>query len=218
MKINHRDEIFANFQPAETSRILEDIEWSTTYCFDTLDTTRPRLLMIGDSICSGYHRQVKNLLQGRVNVSFWASSKCVTDPEYFHELEMILAQRKHDLISFNNGLHSLSTNREEWQNAYQAAVSLIRAKCPDSKLFITLCTPLKEERLTLISHELNLFVEKTAKENGLQVIDLFSLMNSLDREIFWTDVFHFGGEAVDMQAKCIADAVLRHLNNKTLSD
>ena len=48
----------------------------------------------------------------------------------------------YDVICFNNGLHSLSTDRTEWDAAYRAAVAFIRAKLPDTKLSLTLSTPL----------------------------------------------------------------------------
>ena len=50
-----------------------------------------------------------------------------------------------------------------------------------------------------------------AEEKGLPLIDLFSLMDVLDREEYWSDVYHFHAPAVDMQAKMIAVHVLGQL-------
>ena len=86
--MNYRD-----YQPKKTSRVREDIEWSVNYSYNTLDTKNPRVMLIGDSICNAYHYAVRDRLADKANVSYWASSKCVTDPDYFRELEFMLDAR-----------------------------------------------------------------------------------------------------------------------------
>ena len=202
---------WTDFAPAETSREREQIEWSVNYAYNAVGSDLPRALLIGDSICNAYQGRVRELLEGRVNVSFWASSKCVTDPDYFRELDLILSARHYDIVTFNNGLHSLSTDREEWVAAYEAAVSFLRAKLPDAKLSIVLCTPLADEKLTAICAELNETALRVAEQNGLPIVDLFAPMDALERAEYWTDTFHFRTEAVDMQAKAIASHCLAEL-------
>lgn len=200
-----------DYAPASTSRVRESIEWSITYAYDTTKTELPRVLLIGDSICNGYNGKVREMLEGRVNVSFWASSKCVTDPDYFRELDFMLDAYPYDAVCFNNGLHSLSTDRAEWDAAYESAVDFLRAKLPDAKLSLTLSTPLKDAKLTAISASLNETVVRLAEEKGLPVIDLFAAMDGLDREEFWSDTYHFRAPAIDIQAGRIADHVLVQL-------
>lgn len=200
-----------DFAPASTSRVREGTEWNIHYAFNAVDTEKKRVLLIGDSICNAYNGAVRNLLDGRVNVSFWASSKCVTDPDYFRELDFMLDARPYAMVCFNNGLHSLSTDRGEWDAAYAAAVSFIQAKLPDALLSLTLSTPLKDEKLTAISASFNETVVRLAEEMNLPVIDLFSAMNSLDRDEFWSDTYHFRQAAIEMQAKIISDHVLTRL-------
>ncbi len=200
-----------DFVPAFTSRVREGIEWSITYSYNTTNGDLPRVLLIGDSICNGYNGKVREMLEGRVNVSFWASSKCVTDPDYFRELDFMLDAYPYDAVCFNNGLHSLSTNRAEWDAAYTAAVDFIRAKLPEAKLSLTLSTPLKDAKLTAISASLNETVVRLAEEKGLPVIDLFAAMDGLDREEFWSDTYHFRAPAIEMQAKVISDHVWKQL-------
>lgn len=200
-----------DFAPASTSRIREDIEWSIHYSFHALDRESPRVLLIGDSICNGYQDAVRKRLEGRVNVSFWASSKCVTDPDYFRELAFILDELPFSMICFNNGLHSLTTDREEWTHAYRAALDFIRARHPETLLSITLSTPLKKPELTQISASLNAIALETARERGLGVLDLFSPMDGLDRETYWTDTYHFQQSAKEIQGDVIAGHVLNAL-------
>lgn len=192
-----------DFMPESTTRVREDIEWSIHYAYDMNNPALTRVLLIGDSICNGYQAFVREKLAGKMNVSFWASSKCVTDPDYFRELEFILDYTEYDVISFNNGLHSLTTDRAEWEHAYKKALDFIAYKRPDAKICVTLCTPLKDPALTAVSSALNAY----SAGLGLPVIDLFAPMDSLDREIYWTDTYHFASEAKQMQAAVISDHV-----------
>lgn len=200
-----------DFAPASTSRVREGIEWSITYSYNATEKGKPRVLLIGDSICNGYNGRVRDMLAGRVNVSFWASSKCVTDPDYFRELDFMLDAYPYDAVCFNNGLHSLLTDRAEWDAAYAAAADFIRAKLPETKLSLTLSTPLKDAKLTAVSASLNETVLRLAEEKNLPVIDLFAAMDGLDREEYWSDTYHFRAPAIDMQAKVISDHVLAQL-------
>ncbi|MBQ7982225.1 MAG: SGNH/GDSL hydrolase family protein [Clostridia bacterium] len=200
-----------DFAPVSHTRIRESIEWSITYAYDTHDTDKPRVLLIGDSICNGYNGAVRDRLAGKVNVSFWASSKCVTDPDYFRELDFMLDARPYDIICFNNGLHSLNTNREEWDAAYASVVAFILAKLPCAKLSLTLSTPLKDAALTAISASLNETVQSIGVKRNLPIIDLFTAMNGLDRDEFWSDTYHFRSEAIAIQADLIADHILEQL-------
>ena len=203
------EDLYKKYQPATTSRVREGSEWSTTYSFNTTDRSKPRVLLIGDSICNGYKHAVQEELKDKMNVTFWASSKCVTDRDYFRELDLILSGYEYKVISFNNGLHSLGTNRAEWSAAYRGAVEFIQAKCPDAKLLITNCTPLKDPALTAKSKELNGIAQKIAADLKVPVLDLFGQMNSLDRNEFWSDTFHFKESAIKIQAKFLSGQILK---------
>ena len=209
-----RDIKWTAFALASSSRQREQIEWSISYAYNATETDKPRVLLIGDSICKGYESKVRDLLGGRINVSFWASSKCVTDPDYLRELDFMLDAREYDMITFNNGLHSLFSNREEWNAAYASAVSFIRAKLPDTKLSLVLSTPLTDGKLTKTVISLNETVRNIAAERNLPVLDLFSPMDALDRDRYWTDTFHYQPDAVDMQAELIASHCLYVLSEE----
>ena len=45
-----------DYAPEYTTRVREDIEWSISYTFNANDRDTPRVLLIGDSICNGYHK------------------------------------------------------------------------------------------------------------------------------------------------------------------
>lgn len=203
-----------DYAPLHTTRRRESIEWSINYQYNALDTVHPRVLLIGDSICNGYQDAVRARLDGLVNVSFWASSQCVTDPDYFRDLDRVLRIMPCAMVCFNNGLHSLVSDREEWTQAYSAAVDFIADSLPEAKLSLTLCTPLTDPDKTAISAELNDFAREVAADCNLPVIDLFTPMNALERGRYWRDVYHFTPEAIAMQADIIAAHVLDALGLK----
>ena len=199
--------LYLQFQPKETSRVRENTEWSNFRANSATNEDLPRVLLIGDSIVAGYQGNVTQKLRGKMNVSFWASSKCVTDSQYFQELDLVLSADKYDVISFNNGLHSLTTDRKEWEFAYTQAVKFIRAKCPDARLYLTTSTPLKDPKMTAQAQELNAIVWKTAEAEKLPVIDLFSLMDPLDRNQYWSDTYHYRAPGIELEAAKIAETV-----------
>ena len=125
-------------------------------------------------------------------------------------------QNKYDLITFNNGLHSLHTDRAEWEAAYRNVVDYLHAKAPNAKISITLCTPLQEEPYNSIAVSLNAYEKKLAAEYGYPLLDLYTRMDPLDRNVCWADLYHFKAEAVAIQARVIADHVLDRL--ETASD
>ncbi len=202
---------YKDFQPKTTLRVRENIEWSMTYAFNATDKATPRVLLIGDSICNGYHSEVRDRLADRANITYWASSKCVTDPDYFRELEFILDSSEFAFISFNNGLHSLSTELSEWEEAYRAAVRFILAKKPEAKLVLTLATSLNDAEKTKRSKLLNEIVMRIANELSLTVIDLFTPTDRLDKDAEMSDVYHFKAPARAMQADIIVSVIDREL-------
>ncbi len=202
---------YRDYQPKTTSRVLEHIEWSTTYTYGAPITTLPNVMLIGDSICGGYNGHVANRLDGKAIVSFWASSKCVTDKNYFRELDFMLDMYDYKFISFNNGLHSLTTDLEEWEYAYRQVIKFILAKKPDAKLTITVCTALNNEKLNERVRIQNAIIMKIAEDFGLPTVDLFTPTDALDKDKEMSDEFHFHANAIGMQADILAKHITERL-------
>lgn len=197
--------VYHDFQPKSTSRVRESIEWSIRYSFRTEAADLPRVLLIGDSICHAYHGAVAARLGDDAVITYWASSKCVTDPDYFRELDFVIDgdHGKYAAICFNNGLHSLSTDRAEWNEAYRAVIRYLRVKCPNAKLALTLSTPSRNpdqnNRVLIINED----TRAAAQEADLPVIDLYGAAANLDWDAFMSDSVHWKSEGVDVQADCI---------------
>ena len=185
----------------------EGTEWMTSYAYNANDTSLPRVLLVGDSICNGYQTFVRDELAGTANVSFYATSKCVTDPTYLKSLSFMLEEYDYKVVHFNNGLHSLSTDRKAWESGLVAALNLIKEKGKGAKIIWATSTPLKNPDLTAKTKELNLIADRVMQVNTILIDDLFALMDPLDRNGFWVDTYHFNEAAKKMQAKQIADFV-----------
>ncbi len=208
---------------SENVRGHENIEWSIAYAYGLTDATKdlPRVLLVGDSICNGYQSAVRDRLKGKVNVSYWVSSYCVSSPAYLPLLAVYLDEAKYDVIHFNNGLHSLSqTTLEAYEKGYRAALELIRRKQPQAKIVWCSCTPLYDihyaadrvKKGPAKVPQLNAAAAKVAAELGVTMADdLFALCNPLGRKENWRDGCHFNSPAIAKQADQVAASVLSAL-------
>ena len=199
---------------SENLRGHENTEWSRAYAYGLADSSRnlPRVLLVGDSIVCGYEGGVRRELRGKMNVSYLATSYCVTSPGYMKLLSFHLGEAKYDVIHFNNGLHSLGTPTEDWAKGFRKALELIRAMQPQAKIVWATSTPLKDPKKTAKSRELNEAGAKIVAEmGGIATDDLFAAMDPLDREKDWNDTYHFKRHVIAQQAKLVAAACLKAL-------
>ena len=188
-------------------RAHENIEWSRSYAYHLTDGNKslPRVLLVGDSIVAGYEGEVRKILEGKMNVSYWASSYCVTSPSYMKLLEVQLDEAPYAVIHFNNGLHSLGTPTGEWAKAFEAALRLVRRKQPNARIVWATSTPLKDASLTAKARELNAAGAKVvAQLGGIETNDLFALLDPLDRQANWSDVYHHRPHVRRMAAEQVA--------------
>jgi len=192
---------------AGVAKQREGTEWSTSYWYNANEHRLPRILLIGDSICNGYQSMVKDKLAGVAYTSFWATSKCVTDPTYLKLLSFMLGEYDYEVIHFNNGLHSLNTDRTEWEAGLRAAFDLLKAEGKGAKILWATSTPLKDPALTERCKDLNAIAAKVVAEYGFPTDDLFALMDPQDRNKLWTDTFHYNAEGRGMQATQVANSI-----------
>ena len=206
----------ADYPVSVNLRGHENTEWSTSYAYHLRDAQKslPRVLLIGDSICQGYQSGVCSALEGKMSVTYWASSYCVTSPCYLKFLSIYLDEAEYSVIHFNNGCHSLSTSTEDWEKGLRAAFMLIKLKQPKARIVWTTTTPNRDAENNAKIVRMNEIAAKVVAEFGnITVDDLFSLMNPLDRTLYWSDNFHFKEEAIDMQVKQVADACLKAMED-----
>ncbi len=197
------------------ARQREGTEWTIIYWYNANETKLPRVLLVGDSICNGYQSLVRDKLAGAAYVSFYATSKCVTDPSYLKELAHVLDEYPYAVVHFNNGLHSLDTDRKEWEAGLRASLNLLKEKGKGAKVLWATSTPLKDAQLTAKAKELNAIAAGVVKEYGFPTDDLFALMDPQDRAKLWSDTFHYTAEGREMQAKQVADMIRPLLAGRT---
>ena len=188
----------------------ENTEWSIYYGFHLTDKNRglPRVLLVGDSICNAYQTDVVRILEGKMNVSYWVSSYCVTSPGYLKRLDLCLGEAKYDVVHFNNGLHSLDTSTDAWAKGLEAALKLIRARQPSARIVWATSTPLRNADLTAKVRELNAAAADVVRRlGGIATDDLFALLDPLDREQDWRDNCHHTAPVAAREAEQVAASV-----------
>ena len=199
---------------SESVRGHENIEWSIAYAYGLTDETRdlPRVLLVGDSICNDYQGGVRERLKGKVNVSYWISSYCVTSAAYLPLLSVYLDEAKYDVIHFNNGLHSLATPTDAYAKGLEKALALIRAKQPSAKLIWCSSKPLTNAVKTAKCRELNAAAAKVVSRcGGIATDDLFALLDPFGRAENWRDEYHHKPPLCAKEAEQVAYSVLAAL-------
>lgn len=202
---------------SENLRGHENIEWSIGYAFHLTDDMRdlPRAMLVGDSICNAYQPVVRELLEGRMNVSYWASSYCVTSPNFLRLLDFYLEETPYDVVHFNNGLHSLGTPTADWARALDRALRLVRERQPAAKIVWVTSTPLVDSEKTAKCRELNDAAKAVIDSiGGIATDDLFALLDPLDRAANWTDCYHHAPATVRLEATQVAKTCMGSWNLK----
>ena len=199
---------FRNYRLENSSLHEENIMWHSFYSYNAIDKKSPRALLVGDSICRGYQSRVREILGKKVNITYWATSNCITDPFYLQMLEMILAREKFDIIIFNNGLHSLSSDKPAWRKAFSLAMDYLAKRVPATKVVVLNSTPKKDGDPRV--KELNQLAESVAKEKNLALADIYSLCVNWDKKA-WTDRYHFNSKARRQQAEFVANVILKYI-------
>lgn len=200
-----------------TTPVREEIEWVNFRWDHAPDVTRPRVLLIGDSIANGYHGVVSDLLQDRANVDLLATSKCVGDPALFRETRFAMEEYEHALIHFNNGLHGQHLPDEGYESALRDYVRSLVELAPKSHLIWATSTPRRDSEGALCPQR-NRQVQNRNKlaaavmgERRIPIDDLYSLV--ADRpELFSADGVHYNDEGRTFLGKAVAAFILKTLD------
>jgi hypothetical protein len=192
----------------------ESIEWLDVWLPNSNDHDFPRVLLIGDSITRAYNKPVEKLLKGKAYVSRMATSKCLGDPMYLAEVELILQEAPPpDVIHFNNGMHGDAYTDEQYAADLPKLVALFRKYAPKAKLIAATTTDVRERNnLDNISPKTekmmarNKIVTDFAAKENIPVDDLFALVKD-HGEWHAPDGVHFAQPGIDAEAKQVAEAI-----------
>lgn len=190
------------------------------------DPKRPRVLLIGDSILSGYMSHVIQKLEGRAYVDAWVNPYNQSEHLNTKILPEVLAKGPYDVIHFNMGLHGWQEGRIKpgtFEPLTRGYVEAIHAKLPNAKLIWASSTPVLLEgdvkkldpviNGTIIDH--NRMAAKVMGECGVPVSDFYALLvDKLDLARGGKDKFHWNGPAYQILGDKCVEEVLKALPAK----
>ena len=193
--------------------IRERIEWADIWVTDADKNDLPRVLLVGDSITRGYFGEVEKHLAGKAYCARLTTSKCVSDPSFVDEVQLLLKHYKFDVIHFNNGLHGWGYTEPQYRDGLAKTVDAIRKHAGDAKLIWASTTPVRQ------GSDLQKFGERTErvkvrnqlatgimKERSISTNDLFGLVED-HPDWYSSDGTHFNAKGKEAHGKQVAESV-----------
>lgn len=186
-----------------------------------VDTNRPRVLLIGDSILNGYLKSVVSALEGKAYVDAWVNPYCQS--EHLNKLlTEVLAQGPYDVVHFNMGLHGWQEGRIKpgtFAPLTKAYVEVIRNQLPRATVIWASSTPVtvKGEPSTLdpeinpVIVEHNRLAAEVMAELKVPVNDFYALLVD-QRQLARGDRFHWTAPAYQLLAKQAVSSILEAIN------
>ena len=197
--------------------IRERIEWADIWVTDADKDDLPRVLLIGDSITRGYFSEVEKALAGKAYCARLTTSKCVSDPFFPDEVQLLLKQYRFAVIHFNNGLHGWGYTEDQYRDGLLRLMETFEKHAAGAKLIWATTTPVREaNNLSQVSDRTervkarNRIAAGIMQERGISTNDLYGLVESR-QDYFSNDGVHFSGKGKEIQAAAVAEIVLKHL-------
>jgi lysophospholipase L1-like esterase len=188
------------------------------------DQTRPRILLIGDSILKGYQDGVIETLAGTAYVDTWVNPHFQSE-DLNRRLAKVLQSGPYDVVHFNVGLHGYQEGRIKpgtFKPLTRDYVNVLRSNVPNAKLVWASSTPVTvkgepteldgEINPVIIDH--NRMAAEVMQEFSIPVNDFYTLL--VDKlELARGDQFHWTPEAYELLASAATASVLRELEADT---
>ncbi|GHT28349.1 hypothetical protein FACS18942_08680 [Planctomycetales bacterium] len=193
----------------------------------------PNVLILGDSISIGYTRNVRERLQERANVyrpmkSETAVENCAYTAHGLENLDKYLGNTKWSVIVFNWGLHDLAYVAEKGINkqtgkqrypieVYEKNLDAIvkKLKTTGAKLVWASTTLVPEGepgRKAEDAPRYNAAAEKVMKENGIQILDLYSITEKFTPELFTKPGnVHYSPKGYSILGEKVAETIRENL-------
>jgi lysophospholipase L1-like esterase len=203
--------------------IRERIEWADIWVTDADKSDLPRVLLIGDSITRGYFDGVEKQLAGKAYCARLTTSKCVADPSFLDEVQLLLKQYRFAVVHFNNGLHGFGYTEEQYRTGLSALLEVLAKHSHNAKLIWATSTPMRiPNNLGQVAETTervkvrNRIAAELLRDRGIVTNDLYGLVEQ-HQEYFSGDGVHFNETGRELQAKQVAEAVLACLPGATAS-
>ena len=137
--------------------VRERIEWIDIWVTDADKTDLPRVLLVGDSITRGYFGAVEKHLAGKACCARLTTSKCVSDPTFNNDLQLLLKQYRFSVIHFNNGLHGWGYTEDQYRDGLVKTVTAVKEHADEAEFIWATTTPMRE------SSNMEKFSDKTLR-------------------------------------------------------
>lgn len=191
-----------------------------------VDTSRPRVLLIGDSIVGGYHKHVLEQLDGRAYVDIWIHPHCQSE-RLNQILAEVLKNGPYDVVHFNMGLHGWPQGRIKdgtFEPLTAGFVQVIREACPDATVIWASTTPVTTKgkpcsldpaiNPTIVDH--NRMAANVMAREKVPINDFYRiLVDRLDLAV--GDQFHWSGPAYTLLGTAATAAIQEALDRRTLA-
>ncbi|MFI3279057.1 MAG: SGNH/GDSL hydrolase family protein [Rikenellaceae bacterium] len=185
------------------------------YADESRNENGPNILLIGDSVLSGYAENIVAEL-GEANVDYWLTPMHLTSKEILEDLQSVVSFRDYDVIQFNIGLHGWQADRmteEAYPQAIKEYVKALKKSAKKSKLIWATVTPVTEDGVMALNAEINPVIinknESAAKimsKYKVTTNDLYGLV--VDRlDLAKLDRFHWSEEG----SKMMSDQSIRYI-------
>lgn len=208
--------------PVETDQRLhaDGKSWKFNKAVIT-DKSRPRVLLIGDSILGGYMNAVIDAMKGKAYVDAWMHPHAQS--ENLNKL-LAAALQEHgpyDIVHFNMGLHGWQPGRIKegtFKPLTLAFIEVLRAQLPKAKIIWASSTPVTVKgkpgeadpviNPIIIVH--NRLAAEVMQEAHVPIDDLYALL-APKLDLARGDQFHWKPEAYQMLANSVTESLLQNL-------
>jgi hypothetical protein len=192
---------------AAMSTARERAEWCHMWWENAHETTRPRILLVGDSICNGYNGIVRKRLAEFANVDLLATSKNISDPALLREMGYMLTEYQYAVVHFNHGLHGFGIPQDKYEQYLREYVAKVKAMAGDAKLVWASITPLRgDSPNNAVIAARNEIAARVMQENGIPIDDLYTVVAGQEelRSDNKGDAYHYNGKGYGVLAEAVA--------------
>ena len=189
-------------------------EWVHLQCSEANCTGKPRVLLIGDSICNGYQPVVRAKLWGTCFVDYLSTSYTL-DSKMFDALVLgLVKDSEYDLIHINQGLHGIHLNKTSYKARFRKLLKKF-----NTKVVIATSTPAYKEGNKLNHPDWTKRVKvrnealfELADELKLPVNDLFAVAKTLKITDRAQDGIHYEQSGYEVLGTAVVETIKKQLN------
>lgn len=187
------------------------------------DPAPPHVLLIGDSILSGYHGKAAELLRGKVNLDVWITPKHIAVEDLPTDMKGVFAEQTYDVILFNDiGLHAWTPGRipeGQYEPLMRAHLANLRKFAPRAQLIFASTTPMTtttkpialDPEFNPLIVDRNRISAKIMEENQVPIADYYGIL-ATKLDLATGDRFHWTKPAYELLAREAASRVAAALD------